>query len=107
MWHLYSGVDDREVSLGEHLSSLAARVSGTEMRLRDLVDSGQVNGVISVFRRFEAGPLGQPSEDMPTEFEKLEGQHRLLGFTVPAELINFVVAKGIALDFDEYGDEED
>jgi hypothetical protein len=105
MWHLYSGVDDRAVPLGAHLLSLAARVKGTEECLRALVDSGEVRGVVSIVRRFEAGPIGQPSED-PTGFAKLAGQHRLLGFGVPSELLNYVIAAGITLDFDEYGEEE-
>jgi hypothetical protein len=107
MWHLDSGVDRRDVPLDEHLSGLVSRISGTESALRSLVDSGEAKGQISVVRRFEPGPLDLPPEELPTGFERLAGQHRLLGFAVPRELLSFVFAAGIALDFDEYGDEEE
>jgi hypothetical protein len=106
MWQLDSGVAERDVPLADHLSSLAARLNGSAARLRTLVDSGEAEGVVSVVRRFEPGPADLAPLELPTGFERLSGQHRLLGFAVPPELVSYIVAAGISLDFDEYGDEE-
>lgn len=108
MWQVNSEITNRDARLGDHLESLLTRLNGSADRLRALVDSGEASGVIQVFREFKPG--SEDSEiapnQLPPGFERLGGQHRFLGFSVPPGLLRYVVDAGIALDFDEYGDED-
>jgi hypothetical protein len=109
LWRLNSGVESEDLPLGHHLDALLARLGDSAHRLRQLTIDEEVSAVIQVVRRFDPGPedrhVVEPGPP-PGEVERLGGQHRLLGFSIEAELLAYAAVAGIGFDFDEYGDED-
>jgi Domain of unknown function (DUF4279) len=110
LWRLNSGVGSDEVALDEHFDSLLARVSGSASRIRELIESGQVDAVIQVVRHFTPGPedprISEPGGHLEG-YERLRGQHPLVGFGIESGLVAYAAEAGITFDFDEYGDEDE
>src|SRR5262245_45349890 len=88
-WRLNSGAGSDELTLDEHFGSLLARVAGSASRLRDLIESGEVDAAIQVVRRFTPGPedrrVSEPRRYVG-DYERLRGQHPLVGFGIEGGL---------------------
>lgn len=110
MWRLNSGTGSDERTLDEHFQSLLARLTGSASKLRELTVSGEVDAVIQIVRHFTPGPedrrISEPGRHRG-DFERLRGQHPLVGFGIEAGLITYAAEAGIGFDFDEYGDEDE
>ncbi|HTW06839.1 MAG TPA: hypothetical protein VME46_04980 [Acidimicrobiales bacterium] len=69
-----------------------------------------MSAAIQVFRNFEPGPedraVSEPGRH-GHDFERLRGQHPLVGFVITPSLVAYAAAAGIGFDFDEYGDEDE
>ena len=93
---------DRLNPYAEAIGTLVGEIESTEESLPG------VGGVLAVVRHFDddegededLSVVGQPGG---SRFEKLPGQHQLLGWSLAPSVINFLVATRSALDIDEYG----
>jgi hypothetical protein len=67
-------------------------------------DPGQAGAVLEVVRDFD-DPDGEEEELSPPDayFQKLPGQHQLLGWSLDLEVLQFLLVTGAHLDVDEYG----
>jgi hypothetical protein len=85
--------------LRPHRDSIAAL--SRELAARD---PGQAGAVLEVVRDFD-DPDGEEEQLSPPDayFQKLAGQHQLLGWSLDGEVLEFLVATGAHLDVDEYG----
>lgn len=59
--------------------------------------------VISVGRHFDVDDGDAEHLDVNDDFEKVPGQHQLLGFHLDVDLLVRLTRMGCAVDFDEYG----
>jgi hypothetical protein len=109
LWKLASGLPGTK-ALDEHFAALLAKLEGSAPRVRHLLDGGEASGCISVARYFEPGPedreIIEPGQRGPG-WERLRGQHPLVGFQILPALISYVADAGLWFDFDEYGDEDE
>lgn len=99
-----------ESSLDHHFESLRVRLGDTAEHLRNLQETEDVSAVIQVVRSFEPGPedrhISEPGR-YGEDYERLRGQHPLVGFEISPDLVTYAARAGTGFDFDEYGDEDE
>ena len=109
LWHLGSGVKSHEVPLDDHFDALLSRLSGSTNRIRELVQD-EATARIQVVRHFDPGPedrhISEPGRYVG-DYERVPGQHPLVGFGLEPDFIRFSAKAGIGFDFDEYGYEHE
>ena len=110
LWRLNSGAASDELPLDDHFKSLRVRLGDSAVRLRDLISTQDVSAVVQVVRYFEPGPedrhISEPGR-YGEGYERLRGQHPLVGFDIEPDLVAYAAEAGIGFDFDEYGDEDE
>ncbi|WP_202033294.1 DUF4279 domain-containing protein [Nocardioides sp. WS12] len=95
--------------LDEQISEVLDRIAPAADRVRALVEGGGVNAHLQIVRYFndedgEEESLGEPiMDDDGHEWEKMAGQHQLLGWSMEREQLALLVAMGADIDADEYG----
>ncbi|MFC7502821.1 DUF4279 domain-containing protein [Nocardioides sp. CPCC 206347] len=95
--------------LDEQISEVLDRIAPVADRVRALVERGDVSACLQVVRYFndedgEEESLGEPvTDDDGHEWEKMAGQHQLLGWSMEREQLELLVAMGADIDADEYG----
>lgn len=109
LWRLNSGAS-QESPLDDHFESLRVRLGDTADRLRNLQETEDVSAVIQVVRSYGLGPedrhISEPGRYREV-YERLRGQHPLVGFDISPDLVSYAARAGIGFDFDEYGDEDE
>jgi hypothetical protein len=105
-WKLESGVSEKS-RLDDHFEALLARLSSHTDRIQEIVATGEVSGCLTVVRYFHSGneEAELPSGYEHDGFERLCGQHPLVGFGLEPAMIAFLAKTGSFVDFDEYCDE--
>ncbi|MBP2389072.1 DUF4279 domain-containing protein [Aeromicrobium fastidiosum] len=88
-------------------SAVLGRVAPAAERIRQLVDTNEVFATLQVVRYFNDDD-GQPEETVTIDeeghsWEKMPGQHQMLGWSLDAETLELLVAMGATIDVDEYG----
>ena len=109
IWKLYSGASDTS-SVDVHLAALFERITPAFDALKKFVEHGEHSALIQIVWYFEPGAeddtvLAAHGRSEPSDVHILRGQHPLLGFGLQVELISRLASLGLAVDFDEYGDE--
>ncbi len=105
-WRIGSGRPQTD-PLDDQFAALLARLLPFQAAIGQLLADGAATGVLQVVRNTEPGPedreIIEPSSG--PDWTRVRGQHPLLGFRLDPELIAFAYNLGVAIDFDEYGDE--
>lgn len=106
IWKLCSGKPD-DSRLDDHFEALLALLSPHLDRIGALTEGGEVGACLTVVRRFEPEPEDQAVLERYVQpgFDRLRGQHPLVGFVLTPQLLRFLSATGASVDFDEYCDE--
>lgn len=110
LWRFNSGLTSEELPLDDHFESLRTRLGDSAARLGELLRTEHVSAVVQVVRYFEPGPedrhITEPGRHVG-DYERVRGQHPLVGFDIAPDLVAFAAEAGIGFDFDEYGDEDE
>ncbi len=107
IWRLRSGIAD-DHRLDDHFEALLAKLVGSAERVRALIKGAEVGGEFVIGWYFEPGPEEERTIEpgrQNRDFERLRGQHPLLGFVITPGLVAYAALAGLGFDFDEYGDE--
>jgi hypothetical protein len=104
-WKVQSRLTNRPID--EMLAELLARLAPVEDQIAALVQETAVQARIQVVRKFN-DPDGDEDEGTPPElaakgWEKLGGQHHLLGWHLERQTLDFLQKTHAELDVDEYG----
>lgn len=97
--------DEASLTVDDQIAELIARLLPIREAVRTLrVGEPDVRFVFQVVRYFDH-PDGEDEDLTPAVegFEKLPGQHQLLGWHLDAEQLAFLVDIGAEIDVDEYG----
>jgi hypothetical protein len=108
LWDVASGLLDTE-PLDAHFDALLTRLMPHTDSIKRLLADGEATGVLQVVRFTEPGPEDEAIIE-PTsgpDWERLGGQHPLLGFHLNTDVLRLAVDLGVEIDFDEYGDEHE
>ncbi|MCD9196923.1 DUF4279 domain-containing protein [Aeromicrobium wangtongii] len=89
------------------VATVLDRVAPAAARIRELVDADVIDATLLIVRYFndEAGQAEEKvafDEDGHT-WEKMPGQHHMLGWSLEAETLELLVSMGASIDVDEYG----
>jgi len=101
--------DERGLTVEEQVDRIVARLSPYRPAIRKVVNEiDEVHAVLGVVRYFGAWLADGDGEEEdlaigPDGWEKLPGQHQLLGWHLPREVMEFLLDLGAEMDFDEYG----
>jgi hypothetical protein len=127
IWVIESGLPD-EVPLDAHFERIMDRIASHAQEIRDLLDDRATKATFQVFREFLSGPEDRDVREeadgardrlhlvqepgaktidrvVGRDFDRLRGQHSLLGFHLGSDVLAFAASSGVEFDFDEYGDE--
>ena len=106
LWLLKSGLAE-EVRLDEHLDVLFAIIRAHVDGFRQIATTPETAVWLTVVRYFEAGDedFDEATHGLPEDspYERVSGQHPLLGWALEPEQILLLSQSGIGLDVDEYG----
>lgn len=97
-WKVLSEVAEPQQRLGDQITSLIRRLDPYRAQIRQLIadvetaEPGSAGGVLQIVRYLDTadGELG-------------DWQHRLLGWHLSAEVVDFLADVGAEVDVDEYG----
>ena len=89
------------------VSAVLGRVAPTAERIRQLVDTNEVFATLQIVRYFN-DENGQPEKTVTIDeeghsWEKMPGQHQMLGWALEAHTLELLVSMGATIDVDEYG----
>jgi hypothetical protein len=106
LWLLRSGLAE-DLRLDEHLDVLFATIGAHVDGFRQVATTPETAVWLTVVRYFEAGDeeFDESTHRLPegSPYERLSGQHPLLGWALEPERIALLSRSGIGLDIDEYG----
>jgi hypothetical protein len=98
------------LTVDEQLAQVLARLTPYTEKIAELAAElttreGEQSGArLSVVRYFGSDDGEEEEPSGPADpFQKLPGQHQLLGWTLSRETMRFLLATGSSLDVDEYG----
>jgi hypothetical protein len=107
--HIWEVVCDKPgAPVDELIADVVSRLEPHRPAIQALVATGQAVTELVIVRylgAWLAEAEGEEEEHVVTEdgLEKLSGQHQLLGFVVEPSVLEFLVAVGATISFDEYG----
>lgn len=89
------------------VSAVLDRVAPAAERIRELVDTNEVFATLQIVRYFN-DENGHPEEIVTIDeeghsWEKMPGQHQMLGWALEAHTLELLVSMGATIDVDEYG----
>lgn len=98
----------RGLRVDDQITQVLDRIKPVAARVRALVDGGNIVAELQIVRYFndedgEAEDLADPIEEDGHVFEKIPGQHQMLGWALDREQLELLVAMGADIDADEYG----
>jgi hypothetical protein len=103
---VHSGVSEK-ARVEDHLMALWPRLTAAGPGITTLTARSDSWGVLSLVRYFEEGDedFDEATWGLPTDsrFERLGGQHPLLGFGFDLPQLQFLASMGLGIDVDEYG----
>jgi uncharacterized protein DUF4279 len=106
LWLLKSGLPE-DLRLYEHLDVLFAIIGAHVDGFRKVAMTPETAAWLTVVRYFEPkdDELNEAALGLPegSPYERLSGQHPLLGWALDRERIALLFQSGIGLDIDEYG----
>ena len=104
-WKVMALPENRPV--GEQIEEIVARLAPVADRISELVGGGEVAATLWVVRHFDdedgEEDAGTPPELAAQGFEKLGGQHHLLGWELNRAVLDFLQTTGAVLCVDECG----
>jgi hypothetical protein len=93
------------MTVDQQVATVLSRLLPIARKIADLrKDFPDVDAVLQIVRTFD-DPDGAEEDLTPSElgYEKLAGQHQLLGWHLDHDVLNFLHLTGAELDVDEYG----
>lgn len=105
IWEIRS--DQPGLTIDHHLSALVERATPIAGELGRLASEPDCFVVLQVVRHFDDD--GEEEQPIVVDladgrsFEKLAGQHQLLGWHLEPRILEFLIESGCELDVDEYG----
>jgi hypothetical protein len=106
LWFRYSGLTE-DLPLDDHLDVIFGIIRDHSDGLRRVASAPETAAWLQVVRYLEEGPedFDEATHGLPADspFERLSGQHPLLGWGLAAERVELLAKAGIGLDVDEYG----
>lgn len=104
-WLIYSRRPG--LPLDDHITEVLDRIRPVAAVVRALVNGGRVEADLQIVRYFNdqdgQDDLPDPWEEDGHTYEKLPGQHHMLGWFIQREQLELLVRMGAAIDADEYG----
>ena len=95
--------DGPGLTVDEQVADVLARVIPVASRLAELLQThADVTTKLKVVRHFGVGEEEERS-DPAARFQKVPGQHQLLGFYLGLDVLSFLVAARAEFEVDEYG----
>jgi hypothetical protein len=95
--------DERGLTLDEQMGRIVGRVAAHAPAIRALTSAG-ATATLHAVRDFAAEDGEDERIDVTDEgFERLSGQHQLLGWHLDRDVLAWLVEAGAELDVDEYG----
>jgi hypothetical protein len=98
--------DDRGMTVDEQVRKVVDRVRPRQAAIAELTrePDARCRAVLEIVRYFDA-ENGEEEELSPpdAQFQKLPGQHQLLGWHLDRDILAFLIAVNAEIDADEYG----
>jgi hypothetical protein len=99
----------RDLRIDDHLDVLVLRLWDAADRLREVIDGSRTSAGLVIVRQFgteAAEEIDVARRGVPEGFERLSGQHPLLGFHLDERTMSFLSHINACVDVDEYGDDD-
>lgn len=95
---------DQGMTVDQQVERILQRLLPHVAAIRTLTEAGMSAAALQVVRYFN-DDSGEEEQLSPPDaaFQKLEGQHQLLGWHLDRPVTEFLTATGAELDVDEYG----
>ncbi len=95
--------DDPDLRVGEQVERILGRLTEARATLRELTADGTVSAGLNIVRNFDDEHRVEEAPSAIEGFERLPGQHQLLGWSVSPQTVAFLNELRAEIDVDEYG----